>query len=317
MTWGACSLLAVLSCLDASQADSLVAPDAVMQRPSARALEHCLSQAREYGSGRGLGDVVDADCARHILRGSGVLARKQSSDGRISAFGHGSLLYFRKADTEAPKGWVQHLITGDQTGLGEIRALAVDTEHQEIALLDDTHPDRILSFPYQYGSGNLAPRPMQDARLEGVLDLTHDSAHDVIFAANPSRNSVLILNRLAHADHPSAEARRAVKGEIKGAKTRLSQPRAVTYIAETHELVVVDGKDNRVLIFDGSASGDVAPKRVIRGKLDQLAAVGFDPQTNEIKVLGRASDGSRALQGIKLQKGSQAERQRAAVDRNS
>lgn len=267
--------------------------------------------------GTGLGDVVDADCARHILRGSGVLARKQSSDGKVSAFGHGSLLYFRMADTAAPKGWTQHLITGDQTELGEIRALSLNTKDREVAVIDDSHPDRILTFTYQYGSGNIAPRPMQDQTLEGVLDLAYDSEHDVIFAANPSRSSVLVLNRLAHAGHPDPEARRAVKAELKGPRTGLSRPRSVTFVSETQELVVVDAKDNRILVFDAGASGDVAPKRVIRGKLNELVAVGYNPQSQEIEVLGRASERTRALQRFKLQESPKAKRERAAVDRHA
>ena len=287
-----------------------------MVQPSSAEMAPCLIQAKDYGSGKGLGDHLDPACARLVLRGSTPHARKLAQDGSLAAFGSGPILYFRTVSSDK-KGWSEYAITGNQTGLSEIRGMSLDPEHHEISVLDDSHPDQVLTFSYEPEGGNLVPRPMQDPKLEGVLDLAHDSAHDVIFAANPARASVLVLNRQANVDHPSAEARQAVKGEIKGPRTGLSQPRSVTYINETQELVVVDAKDNRILIFDGSATGDVAPKRVISGKLNELVAVGFNPQSNEIEVLGRDSDRRRALQKIKLQKSPQAERQRPTLDLHS
>ena len=62
---------------------------------------------------------------------------------------------------------------------------------------------------------------------------------------------------------------------LKGAKTGIHGPMGVTIDAKNDELWVANYGDHTALVFPRTASGDVAPKRIVRNAPAGSPTVGF------------------------------------------
>ncbi len=56
---------------------------------------------------------------------------------------------------------------------------------------------------------------------------------------------------------------------IKGPKTQLNWPTGIAFDADRRELFVANDMGPSILVFDANARGDVAPKRVLKGREDE------------------------------------------------
>ena len=120
--------------------------------------------------------------------------------------------------------------------------------HAQIAFFarmakENTQPNRLLA-----GQGTLMSRTMHDIR--------HDPIHDEFIVNNPFAYAVLVFR--GGADGEEAPIR-----VIQGPKTMLGGSSRLELDPINNEILVPEG--GQVLVFDRTANGDVAPKRILNG----------------------------------------------------
>jgi hypothetical protein len=107
-----------------------------------------------------------------------------------------------------------------------------------------------------------------------------------------TREEILVPNCVAHpqiavfACLADGDARRV--RAIEGQKTQLGRTmHGIAYDAIHNEIFVPQQFGQGILVFEGNATGEIAPKRVIQGPDTQLIALdrlAVDPVNNEIYV---------------------------------
>ncbi len=142
--------------------------------------------------------------------------------------------------------------------------------------------------------GNAAPvRSIagQSTKLSRAAhDITYDAVNDEIIIANPSAQAILTFRGGADGDEAPLRV-------IQGPHTHIQSPGyGVTVDAVHDELFVVEGRSRNtfgerreeyILVFDRTTTGDATPIRVIRGPdtmLENARAIAVDPVRNLIAV---------------------------------
>lgn len=207
-------------------------------------------------------------------------------------------------------------IMGPETGVGFVAGVAMDPVHRELFTVNNDVEDRLVVFDYD-DRGNVKPKRL--------LYVPHQSwgiafapKRDVLALSVQTPNMFVVFKR---------EARKfeAPVRSVRGPKTQMADPHGI-YFDETHNEVVVanhgnfrprelitsytayDARESRqeraggdrvdenargrflpssITVFDGDASGDVAPRRVIQGPLSQVdwpMGVVVDEVNDEIVV---------------------------------
>lgn len=187
-------------------------------------------------------------------------------------------------------------IQGPLTRLDSPQGIAIDNVHEEIAVSDESK-NSVLVFR-RTAIGNVAPlREIRGPRT-GIVrpqGVAVDPVHDEIIVAiegQPERRpavppALLVFPRTASGDVPPIRT-------ISGPTTGLLRPRQLQLDTERDELVLADrgltqeftfDTPGAIVVWNRTASGDVAPKRIIRGPQSRLTgprAVYVDPVNNEI-----------------------------------
>ena len=86
-------------------------------------------------------------------------------------------------------------------------------------------------------------------------DIAVDPLHEEFFVVADSANAVDVYSLEANGT-PVAKLR-----SITGSATALNAPSGIVYNPEQDELLVSNGGDGKVLVFNRGDSGNVAPKR--------------------------------------------------------
>ena len=89
------------------------------------------------------------------------------------------------------------VLTGDNTKLEEVGAVAIDPYNDEI-MVYDKKSNRIFSYPGSI-AGNLLPyRILSDDRLEGTVDIAIDGIKEKLYVLNQAREEILIYSQKAN-----------------------------------------------------------------------------------------------------------------------
>jgi DNA-binding beta-propeller fold protein YncE len=206
-------------------------------------------------------------------------------------------------------------IMGPDTGVGFVAGVAMDPVHRELFTVNNDVEDRLVVFDYD-ARGNVAPKRL--------LYVPHQSwgiafapKRDVMALSVQTPNMYVVFKR-------EAKKFDAPIRSVRGPKTAMADPHGI-YFDETHNEIVVanhgnfrpgelitsytayDARESRqertgnafdesargrfvpssITIYDGDASGDVAPLRTIQGPTSQVdwpMGVAVDEINNEIVV---------------------------------
>jgi hypothetical protein len=187
-------------------------------------------------------------------------------------------------------------IQGPLTRLDSPQGVAIDNVHEEIVVSEE-YKNSILVFR-RTAAGNVAPlREIRGPRtgIENAQGIAVDPLHEEIIVAvegdpharPPALPALLVFARTADGDAPPIR-------RITGPSTGLLRPRQLQLDPERDELVLADRGLTQEFIYDTpgfiavwnrAASGDVPPKRVLRGPRSRLTgprAVYVDTVNNEI-----------------------------------
>jgi DNA-binding beta-propeller fold protein YncE len=235
------------------------------------------------------------------------------------------LIYDRTAGSATPKQAAnpKQQIMGPDTGVGFVAGVAMDPVHRELFTVNNDVEDRLVVFDYD-ARGNVAPKRL--------LYVPHQSwgiafapKRDVMALSVQTPNMYVVFKR-------EAKKFDAPIRSVRGPKTAMADPHGI-YFDETHNEVVVgnhgnfrpgelitsytayDARESRqertgdafdesargrfvpssITIYDGDASGDVAPLRTIQGPTSQVdwpMGVAVDEVNNEIVV---ANNGDNSI----------------------
>ncbi len=185
-------------------------------------------------------------------------------------------------------------ITGPATGIVHPVSVTVDTVNNELYVADfQGRAVRVFSLS---ANGNVAP-------LRTLIDGPNSLVSQVRMVAIDTTNDEIIV--LSITDSIRAFPRTA-SGDamplrtIKGANTELDNPVSLVLDTVNNEIITnsysVGGPGvPGILVFDSSASGDVAPLRMITGANTQMGSYTnftvFDPINDEIFTQGADSQG--------------------------
>jgi DNA-binding beta-propeller fold protein YncE len=227
------------------------------------------------------------------------------------------LVYDRTAGSATSKeaASARQQIMGPDTGVGFVAGVAMDPAHRELFTVNNDVEDRLVTFEYD-ARGNVKPKRL--------LYVPHQSwgiafapRRDVMALSVQTPNMFVVFRRDARKfDAPIRS--------VRGPRTRLADPHGI-YFDETHNEIVVanhgnfrpadlitsytayDARQSRqertgnavdenargrfvpssLSVYNGDASGDVAPLRTIQGPTSQLdwpMGVAVDEVNNEIIV---------------------------------
>ncbi|HEX9369342.1 MAG TPA: hypothetical protein VF921_22105 [Vicinamibacterales bacterium] len=227
------------------------------------------------------------------------------------------LLYPRTAGSATstqPAAPIQQIM-GPETGIGFVAGVAMDPAHRELFTVNNDVEDRLVVFDYD-ARGNVTPKRL--------LYVPHQSwgiafapKRDVLVLSVQTPNMFVVFKREARKFDPPVRS-------VRGARTRMADPHGI-YFDETHNEIVVANHGNfrpnelitsytaydsatsrqertgnafsetargsftgsSVTIYDGDATGDVAPRRTITGPLSQVdwpMGVAVDEGNDEIFV---------------------------------
>lgn len=235
------------------------------------------------------------------------------------------LLYDRTAGSATSKQAAapKQQIMGPDTGVGFAAGVAMDAAHRELFTVNNDVEDRLVVFDYD-ARGNVTPKRL--------LYVPHQSwgiafapKRDVMALSVQTPNMYVVFKR-------DAKKFDAPLRSVRGPKTAMADPHGI-YFDETHNEIVVanhgnfrpgelitsytayDARESRqerggnafdesargrfvassVTVYDGDATGDVAPLRTIQGPTSQIdwpMGVAVDEVNNEIIV---ANNGDNSI----------------------
>jgi hypothetical protein len=206
-------------------------------------------------------------------------------------------------------------IMGPDTGVGFVAGVAMDPAHRELFTVNNDVEDRLVVFDYD-ARGNVTPKRLLYVPHQS-WGISFAPKRDVLALSVQTPNMFVVFKR-------EAKKFDAPLRSVRGPKTQMADPHGI-YFDETHNEVVVanhgnfrpgelitsytayDARESRqertggkldenargrfmassLTIFDGDATGDVAPLRVIQGPLSQIdwpMGVAVDEVNNEIIV---------------------------------
>jgi len=146
--------------------------------------------------------------------------------------------------------------------------------HAQIAFFarlakENTQPNRLLA-----GQRTLMSRTMHDIR--------YDAVHDEFVVNNPFAYAVLVFRGGANGEEAPIRT-------IQGPKTMLGGSSRLELDPVNNEILVPEG--GRVLVFDRTATGDVAPKRILNNT-GQGGGIAVDP-VHDLLILGSGGTNQR------------------------
>lgn len=214
-------------------------------------------------------------------------------------------------------------ILGPDTGVGFVAGVAMDPVHRELLTVNNDVEDRLVVFDYDARG---------DVRPKRLLYVPHQSwgvafapKRDVMALSVQTPNMYVVFKR-------DAQKFDAPLRSVRGPKTAMADPHGI-YFDETHNEIVVanhgnfrpgelitsytayDARESRqertgnavdeavrgrfvpssITIYDGDATGDVAPLRTLQGPTSQIdwpMGVAVDEANNEIIV---ANNGDNSI----------------------
>jgi DNA-binding beta-propeller fold protein YncE len=201
-------------------------------------------------------------------------------------------------------------IRGPATGMMFIAGIAIDPQAKEIYTVDNDIGDRMMVFPYD-ADGNVKPKRSLDVPHQAWGISVNPVRKEIAISVEGPREIAIYAQNASGADAPLRM--------IRGPKTGLGDPHGVVFDSKNNEIVVANhGNQNgrqttpgtvtlrrrggaadvgalvggrfeepSITVYDGEATGDVAPVRRIQGAKSGLnwpMAIQVDTEHNEIAV---------------------------------
>jgi hypothetical protein len=155
-------------------------------------LNQCEKEGEEFGNGLGH-DQISFECYEFFRKAAHTEAIKKSSNQKTLVFGHRNIVFIKQGEKV-------NIIAGKYTELDEILAIAIDENHQEIAVLIKNGD--VLFFSSAL-TGNVAPlRILKNKELDGSTDLVVNGKTDEVIIFNKTHSRLLFFSRLANFSAP-------------------------------------------------------------------------------------------------------------------
>ncbi len=218
------------------------------------------------------------------LGGWGISLNQTRDEIAVSIEDDDQLMVFRRGSRGIDPPIRQ--IRGLHTTLADPKGLSWDDRNHEIVVANEGNWSRSSWDPDYTGGGEYRPPSIvvfdemadKDARPKRIiqgdktgLDFPHglvvDNVHDEIAVANDGDNSVAIFSRTASGNVAPIRV-------IKGPHTEIQRPIGLALDAVHNELWVANS-GHTAEVFDRSAGGDAAPKRIIRSAPPGTLAAGL------------------------------------------
>ena len=207
-------------------------------------------------------------------------------------------------------------IRGPATGMMFIAGVAIDPEAKEVYTVDNDIGDRMMVFPYD-ADGNAKPTRALNVPHQAWGVSINAARREIAISVEGPRQIVVYRQDAAGDDKPLRM--------IRGPKTGLGDPHGVVFDAKTNEIVVANhGNQNgretlpgavsggrgagtfvggrfdepSITVYEGEATGDVAPIRRIQGTrtgLNWPMAISVDSQHDEIAVANSGDSSIRVF----------------------
>ena len=160
-------------------------------------LESCFNQASLYGSGMGQ-DKIDLNCTKLIESQSNYNQVIFSKDNKTKVIAHRNLIVIEKITSDNKIR--TDFIAGQSTGLKEIKAIALDENHEEVIVLNGD--DKVFFFSSVI-TGNVSPYRILSSPLLGKsFDIEYIASENQVAVASQKSGKVHFFSRKANIHAP-------------------------------------------------------------------------------------------------------------------
>jgi hypothetical protein len=250
----------------------------VLAAPSEQDLRNCEHEGRNFGSGKGP-ESISASCYIHFSASAYPQAVKKSLDEKWKITGHRNIVYVEKKVNNV---YVKTLISGSNTQLDDVIAVAIDDVNNEVAVLERSGD--VLFFS-SIVTGNVAPlRTIRTKELTGAVDLVIDIKNSEVILANAKTKNILFYSRLANffgrEEKRNLTLTKRIDGFPMGDDSLAISP-------TNQELFALDSANSQVIIYKLAAKMDTRPARVVKipnASINNLAKVEYLAGTDELSL---------------------------------
>lgn len=227
-------------------------------------LEECSSQAIDFNSKEKTPTTLSTDCYPLLLAQKSIINYDESSDGLVKGVSYNNIFYSEVWLLDAnniPFLDSQRITAGHSTMFHSLSAIRFNAADAKFYLLNkiETGSTQILSFFYDI-TGNL--NPITQLESEELNSAYHFSImNEEIFVISKENSWIKVFNKNAHPKGTKPNQTNNLLRHIWGISTELDSP--VDILIFNNEIFILD--NNKILVFDISANGAIAPKRKIQG----------------------------------------------------
>jgi hypothetical protein len=221
-------------------------------------LPQCESLGRRYGDGTGY-RLIDDSCQELVLNAALFTARRGGPQKDIWVYGTNNILYFDWKLTSSTNGTRKtHVISGPQSRLKQISAIATNNTDKELFVLD-RGSKAILVFNLRY-SGNVAPtRRLNNENFAQATSLAVDRTHGEILAGFSYDMKIEFYNLKADVDGLQSENSIKVRRTMDLKKTGLRELTDLCLRPNENLVYVLDKAGRQILAFDRMATENPSP----------------------------------------------------------
>lgn len=252
-------------------------------------LKNCENKALTYTNRDG--DVVDPGCFDVVKATAQKWASVRSSDGSIEVYGSGGLLYQQNNDPDI--GIRFNAGRGQNASVKEIQALALNATDQEVYAYD-AFLGKLFTFHLNFFGDCRPTRVVHLPELKGAAGIGYLPNHSEVVLTKPAQAELVFISKVADDLSIFPEHEPKVSGNLKGPRTHLEKPLALTWDSKRGQLLVLDQTQSGGVIraYSGSGRGDVPPirERGIPGSTQAPVSIRYESVTDRISVV--REDGS-------------------------
>ena len=258
----------------------------------AQTLSSCFLSGENYGSQSGTPTSINPACADLILNTGDHLTKDFSSDELIEVTGKNNILIVRINALDGnnnPVFFADEFTSGEKSKLSNIQAVDFNEGDSRVYVLNQSNDGKKQVYSYQYdvGGNNTPLRELVTDDIEEASNLRINGEETLLISSNAKW--LRVFNGLADPDGKKSENSNNILREISGSNTLFSSPNDL--VIYNSEIFILD--NDRVLVFNLTDSGDIAPKRNINGSNTQLSGAKRIEINSSNELVITNSDGSK------------------------
>lgn len=234
-------------------------------------LESCEANGVNFNSKTQVATSISSDCATLIEGARNNINEDNSVDDFIYITGYKNILYTKEYILDIDNNKVlnaDRFTAGEETNLKDIVAVDFNEADASIYLLNKVNSDTYLQSFYYNVSGNISPlKSFTSVDLNHASNLRVDDTSGLIFVVFKDLSTIKAFYKEANPNGNKSENSTDIVREIQGAATTLQSPIDIAIV--NNELFVLD--NNRILVFNLTDNGSIAPKRSIQGTNTNLS----------------------------------------------